>query len=381
MSSVTLALARHGPVRGTLGGRSFRPATWLFAVADGNATDLMLSCEYGSQLYAGRLDIATELSGTTNSTFNAAEWAQVTTTSASIADHWHLFEHGHHYLSYHDTTSPGTEIYVLRLEPDLSDVSSPVEVCAVSTTPQSSPGVCGPYPTVTSAAVTSSECMLSLNDHFMFASALGVYLVVCNQRSTQNELVVLELDEDLLAGSDVGPYAFTGTRGDGTAYPMEAGGSALAAPAGGAGRFSLVTQSSFDTATGTDSDLYCGETDATWVQPASPTRTISEVDSLGNDRFLMFPTLARFENGWSVVTYVRYSTLGAGFQGGDVVRQLLDEMGVPSGPAEVLVTATATRVAARPHVALWGDYLLTTWDEQVSTGTRCYMRVDRVTLS
>lgn len=68
-------------------------------------------------------------------------------------------------------------------------------------------------------------------------------------------------------------------------------------------------------------------------------------------------------------------------RGGDVVRQLIDDTGNPYGTAETLVTATATRSAARPHVTLVGDYFITTWDEEVSTGFRCYMRIDQVTMS
>lgn len=380
MSSVTLTLVREGPVRGNYSGSLFRPQVWLFAVYDRSTTDVMLSCEYSNQLYMGRLDLTTELAQRTYSSFRAVTWQQVATTSSRLSDHWHIFDHGRHYLSYNDTTSPGTEIYVARVENDLADIGSPTEICAISTTEQVSPGTCGTSYNVSSAAVLMSNCLISLNDHFLIAGDTGVVLVVANQRD--NQLVICDIDADLLSGSEVGAYYFSGARPDGTAYPMEAGGSAWrGSTSGGVTSYYFITQGSFDTVSDTDSDIYYGVTEnSTWSQPASPNWSISEVDSTGADAFLMFPTIYRFTNGWSVVHYVRiYTSLG--YTGGDVVRQLIDASGTPYGTPTSLVNASATRSAARPHVTLVGDYLITTWDEEIPSGQRCFMRIDQVILT
>lgn len=380
MSSVSFTLKREGPVRGTHAGAAFKPQTWLFPVYDRYANSLMLSCEKGKQLYMGRLDLTAELAVTSaNYKFISVDWEQVATTSAKLSDHWHIFAHGVHYISYNDVQSPGTELYALRIRPDLANVSSPTELCVISKLVQSStPGVCV-YGTwnVPSAAVLLDECIVSLNDHFIVVASSGVFVVVANQRT--NMLLVVQTDTWLSTATLVGDYEFTATRSDGSPYPMQAGGSAWR---GGKKSYHVVTQTSFSTSD-VDSDIYYGETDDVWTTPTSPTWEISEVNASGDEMFLMFPTRQKFKNGWSVVTYIRQDTsLGYSVGGGDVVRQLFDSSDAPSGGVEVLRSATSALGPSRPHVTLVGNYLITGWDEnRGSKGFRCYMRIDEVTLT
>lgn len=380
MSSVTLTLQRHGPVRGTYAGAGFKPQIWLFAVYDRNTRDCMLSCEKDSQLYMARMDLFRELKQAENAAFKAMDWSLVGTTTGTPSDHWHIFAHGRHYLSFNDTATTGTELYVLRVERDLSDVSSPVELCLISVYEQSgTPGTCLTGWNVPSAPVLLTNCLVSLNDHFMVVAATGVYVVVADQKN--NELLVCQTDNGLTTGSQVGTYGFTDLQPDGSEYAIQAGGSGgRGGASGGVRNYDFVTQTSFDTTSTADSDLYYGVRDDTFSPPASPTWEISEEDDYGNDLFLMFPTRIKLTNGWSIVTYIRYDTT-SGYDGGDVVRQLFDASDAESGDVEVLMTASATRGAARPHVTLVGNFLITTWDEVVPAGLRCYMWVDLLALT
>ena len=82
---------------------------WLFAVDDGNP-NLALSAESDGKLLMGRLD-ATD----PNATVSWQAVASPTDTGgASIADHWHIFAHGYHWLVF--SVAGDSASYLLKLD-------------------------------------------------------------------------------------------------------------------------------------------------------------------------------------------------------------------------------------------------------------------------
>lgn len=84
---------------------------WLFAVDDGNP-QLALSAESDGQLLMGRLDIANPAA--------PVSWQTVAgpadTGGVTIADHWHVFAHGYHWLVF-SVAGDGAS-YLLKLDRD-----------------------------------------------------------------------------------------------------------------------------------------------------------------------------------------------------------------------------------------------------------------------
>ncbi|MDP2916408.1 MAG: sialidase family protein [Dehalococcoidia bacterium] len=84
---------------------------WLFAVDDGNPR-LAVSAESDGQLLMGRLDV-------TNPD-TAVSWQTVAgptdTGGVSIADHWHIFAHGYHWLIF--SVAGDSASYLLKLNKD-----------------------------------------------------------------------------------------------------------------------------------------------------------------------------------------------------------------------------------------------------------------------
>jgi hypothetical protein len=84
---------------------------WLFAVDDGNP-QLAMSAESDGKLLMGRLDV-------TNPN-TAVSWQTVAgptdTGGVSIADHWHIFAHGYHWLVF--SVAGDSASYLLKLDKD-----------------------------------------------------------------------------------------------------------------------------------------------------------------------------------------------------------------------------------------------------------------------
>lgn len=100
--NITLVLAAR-----SVGGAN----VWLFAVDDGNPL-LAVSAESDGKLIMGRLDVTDPAA--------SVSWQTVAgpadTGGVSIADHWHIFAHGYHWLVFSvagDSTS-----YLLKLDTD-----------------------------------------------------------------------------------------------------------------------------------------------------------------------------------------------------------------------------------------------------------------------
>lgn len=83
--------------------------TWLFAVDDGSP-QLALSAESDGKLLMGRLDV--------NTPDAAVSWQTVAspadTGGKSIADHWHIFAHGYHWIVF--SVAGDSASYLLKLD-------------------------------------------------------------------------------------------------------------------------------------------------------------------------------------------------------------------------------------------------------------------------
>ncbi len=84
---------------------------WLFAVDDGNP-QLALSAELDGKLLVGRLDVTDP-----KATVSWQAVASPTDTGGmSIADHWHIFAHGYHWLVF--SVAGDSASYLLKLDKD-----------------------------------------------------------------------------------------------------------------------------------------------------------------------------------------------------------------------------------------------------------------------
>ncbi|HJX12720.1 MAG TPA: hypothetical protein VJ377_04245, partial [Dehalococcoidales bacterium] len=112
MSSAPVSSAAPPNIESILAPRNIAGAkVWLFAVDDGNP-NLALSAESDGKLLMGRLD-ATDPKATVS-------WQTVAsptdTGGASIADHWHIFTHGYHWLVF--SVAGDSASYLLKLDKD-----------------------------------------------------------------------------------------------------------------------------------------------------------------------------------------------------------------------------------------------------------------------
>jgi len=82
---------------------------WLFAIDDGNP-QLAMSAESDGKLLMGRLDVSDPAA--------AISWQTVAspadTSGLSIADHWHIFAHGYHWLVF--SAAGDSASYLLKLD-------------------------------------------------------------------------------------------------------------------------------------------------------------------------------------------------------------------------------------------------------------------------
>ncbi|MDP3879364.1 MAG: hypothetical protein Q8Q07_03540, partial [Dehalococcoidales bacterium] len=111
-SSTPVSTLAPPNIESVLAARSISGARlWLFAVDDGRP-QLAISAEADGKLLMGRLDV-TDPQATVS-------WQTVVsptdTGGASIADHWHIFAHGYHWLVFSVTGDSAS--YLLKLDKD-----------------------------------------------------------------------------------------------------------------------------------------------------------------------------------------------------------------------------------------------------------------------
>lgn len=298
---------------------------WLFAVEDGEGK-VVVSAEHQGRLLMGRLDL--------NQPEAKVDWKVVLDPSEiqapSLADHWHIFAHGAHWIV---VSTPFSGSYLLKLDRGFNRLG----LFSVAPGQQSGPD------------------NVPTNDMFLVEEpqgvAVGHFLPGRGHR-------IFRFDPN---GNPLGTVDFGGgtfTHANGASAQMAKSGFRVFAP------HSLHPL--------TPSPIYLIWADPNWT-PVDGRILLEEPDT----NFAM-PTAVELASGhWIVHARVRDLTqtepqAEPGFQmpdDGAIVRYVLD----PEGSVlsrEVLMSEGGNR----PHTSLIGDLLVTTWDAKGSV----WLRMDKV---
>ena len=290
---------------------------WLFAIDDGNP-QLAISAESDGQLLMGRLDV-------TNPD-TSVSWQTVASSTdtggVSIADHWHIFAHGYHWLVF--SVAGGSASYLLKLDKDFLRL----------------------------AIVPVGHTDGPTNDMFLVAEPDGVAV---GHFTPGYGHTVHRFDVQANKSGEVriGGGIFTHANGS-SAIPVEGG-------------YLLFASETLNPSV--TSAVRLIQCDTTW----NPVNVSTVFDEDGTNAVM--PTAVRLDSGYYIV-HLRVRT-GVSPQTGSL---LLDDSGAmvrlvltPDGTIfsrETLVSDGTNRA----HTTLVGDLLVTTWDE---TGT-VHLRIDRV---
>jgi len=298
---------------------------WLFAVDDGNP-QLALSAESDGRLVMGRLDVTNP--DATVSWQTIASPAD--TGGASIADHWHIFAHGYHWLVF--SVAGDSASYLLKLDKDFRRLA----LVAIGHTD-------GPT-----------------NDMFLVAEPDGV-AVAHFAPGYGHTIHRFDLQAKKIGQVRIGGGTFTHANGS-SAIPVEGGYLVFATESLNPMTTSAVQIIQFDTS---------------W----HPVKIGAMLDENGTSAVMA--TAVRLNNGYIIVHLRIRSGVSArqkepvapqpGSMPSDNSGALVRLVLAPDGTTvsrETLVSGGANR----PHTMLAGDRLVTTWDE---TGA-IRLRVDRV---
>jgi len=298
---------------------------WLFAVDDGNP-HLAVSAESDGKLLMGRLDISDPAA--------SVSWQTVAgpadTGGVSIADHWHIFAHGYHWLVF--SVAGDSASYLLKLDKDFQRL----------------------------AVVPIGHTDGPTNDMFLVADPDGI-AVAHFAPGYGHTVHRFDVTAKKTAQVRIGGDKFTHANGS-SAIPVE----------GGYLVFSSETLNPAVT-----SAVRAIQFDASW-RPVN-IRTVLDEDGTN----AAMATAVRLDSGYTIV-HLRVRTGVSPRQKAPSAPQpgslLPDDSGAlvrlvlaPDGTIvnrETLVSEGTNRA----HTALVGDLLVTTWDE---TGT-VRLRVDRV---
>ena len=298
---------------------------WLFAVDDGNS-QLAVSAESDGKLLLGRLDV-TDPSATVS-------WQTVAgpadTGGLPIADHWHIFAHGYHWLVF--SVAGDSASYLLKLDKEFQRL----------------------------AIVPVGHADGPTNDMFLVAEPDGV-AVAHFAPGYGHTLHRFDTQANKTGQVRIGGDKFTHANGS-SAIPVDGGYLVFASETLNPSATSAVRVIQFD---------------ASW----RPVDVRPVMDEDGTNAAMA--TAVRLDSGYTIV-HLRVRTGVSPRQKATSAPQTGSPLPDDSGALVRLVlapdgtiTSRETLVsegANRAHTALVGDLLVTTWDE---TGT-VRLRVDRV---
>lgn len=297
---------------------------WLFAVDDGSP-QLALSAESDGQLLMGRLDV--------NNPDATVSWQTVAspadTGGKNIADHWHIFAHGYHWIVF--SVSGDSASYLLKLDNNFQRL----------------------------ALVPVGHTDGPTNDMFMVAEPDGVAVA---HFAPGYGHTIHRFDVQANKTGQVRAGGGIYTHGNGSSAIQVAGGYLL-----------FATESLNPLGT---SAVRLIQFDASW----RPTNTSTVIDENGTNAAMA--TAVRLATGYTIV-HLRLRT-GVSTRQNPVSPQpgspLPDDSGAlvrlilaPGGTivsTETLVTSGTNRI----HTTLLNDLLITTWDENNTVR----LRVDRI---
>jgi hypothetical protein len=298
---------------------------WLFAVDDGNP-QFALSAESDGRLLMSRLDMTNP-----NATVS---WQTVAgpadTGGVSIADHWHIFAHGYHWLVF--SVAGDSASYLLKLDRDFQRLA----LAPVGHTD-------GPT-----------------NDMFLVAEPNGV-AVAHFAPGYGHTVHRFDMQAKKIGQVRIGGGAFTHANGA-SAMPVKGG-------------YLLFSSETLNPAV--TSALRLIQFDASWR--AVNVRVVLDEDGTN----AAMATAVRLDSGYTIV-HLRIRTGVSPRQKAPPAPQQGSLLPDDSGALVRLVLAPDGTIVSRetlvsdgtnrPHTTLVGDLLVTTWDE---TGT-VRLRVDRV---
>ncbi len=297
---------------------------WLFAIDDGN-TQLAISAESDGKLLMGRLDITNPNS--------AVSWQIVASSTdtggSSIADHWHIFAHGYHWLVF--SVSGGSASYLLKLDKDFRRL----------------------------AMVPVGHTDGPTNDMFLVAEPDGV-AVGHFKPGYGHTIHRFDVQANKIGQVSIGGGIYIHTNGS-SAIPVEGG-------------YLLFASETLNPSV--TSAIRLIQCDTAW----NPVNVSTVFDEDGTNAAM--PTAVCLDSGYKIV-HLRVRTGVSTRQNASSPRAgslLPDDSGAlvrlvlaPDGTIvsrETLVSDCTNRA----HTTLVGDLLITTWDETSTV----YLRVDRV---
>jgi len=296
---------------------------WLFPVADDEGT-IVLSSENTRHLRVATTDLENL----------RIRWKDAAgsedTAGQNISDHWHIFAHGHHWLSF--STGSAQQSYLLKLDKNLKRV--------------------GLWP-------LSNQKGLPTNDHFLVAEPDGV--AVGHFRPGYGHRIFRFDKEGKPRGTvDVGGGAYRHGNGS-SAIPLQGGYRILATET-----LNMVQQGG----------VFFLETDANWKPKAS--KLVIDEDR----KNVAMASGIVLESGYTIL-HARVcdkacprgemppppskDQKGLAPDDGAIVRYVI------SPERKIVSREELAERGNRPHTTLVGDLLITTWDGQGTT-----LRVDRV---
>lgn len=334
--------------------------TWLFAVVDDDSNVVVSAAGQTSTgtkyIYAGFLP--TPLDSTT---YGSVSWVDVSGSIwvTDLADIWHIFAHGYHWISY--SNGAADSLSVVGLNP--ADLSVAF----------------GPYLIVDSGGggLVPWNTNMKTNDHFL---VVGPWHSVCVGFSDRdnNETYIEVVDT---GGVEIARYQFSNLSAP--ALPANSGCSAQRVTRTSTlkieRRFRMMVTTTLSPSS--DSDILLYDFDRTWT--ASSVTPVTLLSTAGvNYGMATEQNLSAL--GHRLVTYRKFPTGGAGGVAGDMgqlARTWFDSAGVAASSEEVLVSGLET---ARPHTQPWTDpttsksYLLTCWSAQPAVKYIGYLQVEEI---
>jgi hypothetical protein len=318
---------------------------WFFVVDDGSPQPAVSAERPGNDggIFVGRLNLAAP--GAPLNWHRVASSAD--TGGRGIADHWHVFAHGHHWIvfSAHEFPpppgqSPDRFSYLLKLDTAFRRVAL-VPVVLNSTEPT--------------------------NDMFLVAEADGIAVSVF--RPTGPGAPGLRLYRFDVEGRSRGSVTIGGAQ-----YSHGNGSSALPLESG---YLELATETLQPNATSAVKGIVY---DAAW----QPKCAVALIDESGTNAAM--PSGVRLPSGTLVVTLrIITGVIPRGTQApmaqpgvtpdsGAIVRLVVASNGRVVNRETMLERTTAAASGNRPHIVLIGDLLVTSWD----TSGSIWIRMDRI---
>lgn len=372
---------------------------WIFPVDDGHVNKLALSCEYGGAVYVARIDPLALKTGIVRPSWHklfepsdmkddslkyySADLGTPDNKFTRVADHWHIFAHGYHWIACSisgDTEDDPVGVYLVKFTLDGSGVPTVIWKEVVKTAFDINDYYL--YSNTDPYGVTTSHysARWPTNDLFLVEApddcvAFGIY-----NRSKLSDGAVADPSAGITAAepeSDEGHYIVTvhcdygwiktddtlsGGHTNGGSARLDSG------PALGVRRYRALVPTSI--LVNYETKLLLIEADAGGHTPWIRQSLTTLLDGEGKGRhYSMAMEVELGLTGYTVMVVKEVVANTSGDDGGGVWMILYDRGGTQVGYTHVV--ALPWSGANRPHLCRWNGHVVVCWDD---TGS-CYMKV------